>query len=420
MNGRRIHVTVAVMTAVLAVAGTTHGQSIDPTYQQTTMFGIRYSSGRMWKYDFAKDQAVVVDYVRDVDTGTVLTNIRGAAYFPSMPKTYSGFQQIHCFWTDPADNLTKVVHIDVETAQAKRTGINMGKGVVRGAVGAVGQSGGLRTWRVFGVQDKPQPPIILDVDGMANLNPSNNDDFEFTITTPDGTFTRDHLKNVNVQVDANGVFYSGSATLVRFKPKGNGNQNSFKFKGTTYLLNNAKAYEFSGNMNVTVFNDQIKNGKAMGHWWIGSTGESVTVREDSTTIVSAQTPWVATSRLISLHTATGLATTEMELSRLYRGLATNDGGTTFYSVSGTSLYRINPSSKTETLVGTISLTDLNGLSFVGNTLFAFDDSPDRLYAINHNNGQTIGGGAYLKVPDIGAMVFINTSEIPAKTYVAFD
>ena len=68
---------------------------------------------------------------------------------------------------------------------------------------------------------------------MININPNNNSDFEFYLEKPDGsTITRDDL-HADRDLD-----YNGPATLIRFKPKGNGNQNSLTVNGTAYALQN--------------------------------------------------------------------------------------------------------------------------------------------------------------------------------------
>lgn len=425
MNGKQILAAVAA-TGLMASAAL--GQSVDPTIEESSMFGVRMSSGRFWRYDFVTDTKTSVGYVRDVKTGTILTGIRGAAYFPSMPPGYPGFQQIHGFWLDPNDSHSKVVHVDVETGESKLTGIDLGEGMVRGATAVTSSTTATHPdgttyeqliWRVFAMQDVPEPETIPAADGMANLNPNNSANYEFTMTTPTGTYTRDHLHK-NTETDEHGVFYEGTAGYVRFSPKGNGNQNSLILNGEPFLLSNGSVYEFEGDLLVRVFNDHIKNTKSMGHWWIGMDAVTCTVKQDGVVILSPPEPWVPTSRLFALHTETGLSTTTMELKRLYKGLATNDGGATFYTASGSNLYRIDPAAKTETLVGNTLLSDITGLKFVGTTLFAFDDSPDKLFAVDHNTGSIIGTGAYLGITDLGGIVFMPSSEVPKKQYVAFD
>jgi hypothetical protein len=124
----------------------------------------------------------------------------------------------------------------------------------------------------------PDTEIQLTCDllgGEVSINPNNSSDNEFTLTKADGiVFTRDDLKNGTV--DSSGTYYAGQARNFRVKPKGNGNQNGLLVNGSPYPMLNANTYLISGlmgqNLTVRVYNDHFKNGKAMGHWWITTSG----------------------------------------------------------------------------------------------------------------------------------------------------
>lgn len=105
--------------------------------------------------------------------------------------------------------------------------------------------------------------IGISVSGRVNLNPNNNPDNEFQLRCADGTtITRDDLH-------ARGEGYEGAATYAFFRPKGNGNQNSLVLDGVAYELQNGSQCELSAEtMQVRVYNDKVKNGRAMGHWWL--------------------------------------------------------------------------------------------------------------------------------------------------------
>ena len=405
---------IAALTPLLLAYG------IDPQINSSSMFGLRLPTGSLWRYDFSTSKKTWINYVRDVETGQVLTNVRAAGYFNEMPPNHPGFQQIHAFWLDPADSHSKVLHVDIETAEARLTGIDLGEGTVTGAE-AVVEDDGIRHWHIYGLQSSVQPPQPKAVEGMANLNPNNSPDNEFNMVTPGKTYTRDDLHK-DAPVNEQGVLYSGPASSVYFKPKGNGNQNSLILNGEPYYLSNGKGYEFTDTLTVTVFNDHVKNTKAMGHWWIGIDAQTATVTEDGTTIVTPPEPYTPTSSLFSIHTETGLATTIFEMGRQYNGLASNDGGETFYAVTTSGiLYRIDPVAKTETAIGSTGMgAGVTELEFVGSTLYAFDTQPDRLFPIDTATGAKIGTGANLSLGDIGGMVFMPNDEVPAKEYVAFD
>ncbi|MBK7405400.1 MAG: fibro-slime domain-containing protein [Phycisphaerales bacterium] len=101
------------------------------------------------------------------------------------------------------------------------------------------------------------------VAGMVNLNPNNNADHEFVLKLGDGsTISRDDLK-------ATYAGYEGEAQYAFFRPKGNGNQNDLTIDGAAYELRNGAQYElWAPSMQVRIFNDNVKNGRAMGHWWL--------------------------------------------------------------------------------------------------------------------------------------------------------
>ena len=112
--------------------------------------------------------------------------------------------------------------------------------------------------------------------GDININPNNSDHNEFVLTLPDGdTITRDDL--------AKGFTgYSGPATKIHLKPKGNGNQNSLTVDGQSYILVNALTHDITAKkMTVNLY---YKKGdlraKTHGHWWIS-------VKADNATIVSS-------------------------------------------------------------------------------------------------------------------------------------
>jgi hypothetical protein len=105
------------------------------------------------------------------------------------------------------------------------------------------------------------------VGGLININPNNSADHQFVLTLQDGNMvTRDQLTQ-----DYPG--YTGPATCVFGKPKGNGNQNNLLVNGQVMSLLNANTYQISSSsMTVRLYNDKINaKGKAMGKWWISIT-----------------------------------------------------------------------------------------------------------------------------------------------------
>lgn len=108
--------------------------------------------------------------------------------------------------------------------------------------------------------------------GSINLNPNNSSDFEFELRKPGGAIiTRDDLHASSGDLD-----YVGAALWIRFKPKGNGNQNSLTLDGDPFAVRNGTLYTIeplpTGSITVHLYNDKASGkGKAMGKWYIDIT-----------------------------------------------------------------------------------------------------------------------------------------------------
>lgn len=148
--------------------------------------------------------------------------------------------------------------------------------------------------------------------GSININPNNSSQNEFLLVKPDGTtITRDDLQgDTTVYTSAPCVYYTGPAVMIRVKPKGNGNQNTFIVNGAVYPLINANTYDLvSLNMQVQVYNDGRNqgNGRANGQWWLGSiAGNDATIGEQSAAgagPVARQFTIFSTGRIGSAHRA---------------------------------------------------------------------------------------------------------------------
>jgi type II secretory pathway pseudopilin PulG len=127
---------------------------------------------------------------------------------------------------------------------------------------------------IYQKEETALPLLRGDISGAININPNNSPNNEFTLTTPSGTITRDTLA-------ASYEGYTGEASMVRVKPKGNGNQNGLIVNGAPYSLANSTTYTIQANsMTVNVYNDKVKNGKAMGKWWINITATDATIKSE--------------------------------------------------------------------------------------------------------------------------------------------
>jgi len=238
-----------VAAASLLIAGVA---SAEPELSGLVMYGVHRDSGALARYDFAQSQ---FEHVGPIQLGqTTATGIDGAAYIP-------GFQNIFAFWQHPDDQLTRLLYVDSETAQASIVGDDLGKGHVTGAVAAL-------------ISGSPQwlspTSNSLPLAGTVGINPNNSPDNEFVLVTDSGTnITRDDLHQ-NSPVGADGTYYMGGATNIRIRPKGSGTQDGMTLGGQTYPMHNNTTYLFTGDFNVKVYNDHVQhsNGKAMGKWYL--------------------------------------------------------------------------------------------------------------------------------------------------------
>lgn len=133
------------------------------------------------------------------------------------------------------------------------------------------------SWECFGGGDHECDGVHgAEASGVVNINPNNSSQSEFVLTRPDGsTISRDDLHKGYKG-------YNGLATQIRFKPKGNGNQNGLIIDGEPFPVDNGQLYIISApSMQVEIFNDKIVKGKAMGHWWFRIVdGQGVTISGD--------------------------------------------------------------------------------------------------------------------------------------------
>lgn len=112
------------------------------------------------------------------------------------------------------------------------------------------------------------------IGGQLAINPNNNADHEFKLTLADGTeITRDTL------ADHNYLGYSGAASAIHLRCKGNSSQNTLSYNGQPYTFQNNLTYDIVGSpMTVNLFNDNINGaGKSMGKWFIQVTTSDGTI-----------------------------------------------------------------------------------------------------------------------------------------------
>lgn len=251
----------AGLCASLMMAGNATAQGIDPVVYESAVFGISRQTGNMWRHNFHDQSTEHLGKVHN-ESGADLVGIDAGAYIP-------GHQNIIAFWPDSAANVTRMMYVNTQSALATPVGQHLGAGAITGAVAATNGN--------------------ADVSGEANINPNNSPQAEFVMNTGDGLrITRDDLQT-GLAVDADGAIFNGTCTYLRFKPKGNGNQNGLVVNGAAFSMNNGKQYTLVGLMNVTVYNDSVSNGLAMGHWWVRINSGKAYVLENGNMVAGGST-----------------------------------------------------------------------------------------------------------------------------------
>lgn len=398
--GRAVLAASFLVTAALLLAADAPATPAE-ALNQVTLLGIGRTSGNLVMYDFGASELTNVGTVT-TGSGQVLTGVDAAAYIP-------GFQNMFVLWTSPTDGRNKLVYVNVTNASATIMDEDVEGGHFGGAV-AVTTGTDTKTHTVFAVQDaKVKPPSAIS--GLLNINPNNSQQNEFTLTKgTGGNITRDDLAAAD-NLPGNGTYYEGTATFIHVKPKGNGNQNGLTFDGQTVVLQNSNTYDFSGSMEVRLYNDQVKNGKAMGHWWLQILSGHAYLNDN----VQVLFP----NRIITVAYNDGAVNEVMRLSRSYRGLATADG-VVFYATSGRDLYKIDTAALTETKVGTTGLTTPADGKFVSGYLFWYDIGPRTLGAISPATAGAVSSHVSYGLGDLGAMAFFPVGEYPTASASSYD
>ena len=378
----------AALTGLLVPALPAAGQAssaavVNDAVRDAVMYGVRGDTAELFRYDFNAGELHRVGPIRG-RLGTTYTDIGASAYVP-------GFRNLFAFPQDERAGSPRMVYVRLETGEAIPVGDLMEGGRIAGATAADTPAG----WRVFGVQlAKVTPPFT--VAGSANLNPNNSSNMEFTLRAANGTtYTRDDLHSAR-SLPSSGTFFEGAVAMVRFRPKGNGNQNSLMIDGEPYDLQNSNTYTLVGDIQLRVYNTKVKNGRGMGHWWMQITSGTARWEDD----VEVETP----DRLVRIDHKTGTVNEIMPLSRSYAALATADGQT-FYATSGQSLYRLDAVAETETRVATLEDRGIEALEYCNGVLMGFTRESDRLVPVDPMTGHRLAIPAALGCADLTTLTF---------------
>lgn len=395
----------ALSAAIAAGALTFSGQaiaqpSVADTIAETYMYGIDRNNGQLRRYQFSSQSLEAVGTVSNTG-GQACEGIDAAGYIP-------GFANIFALWQDPSDSQNKLLYVSLVDAHAAIVADDLEGGKFTGAV-AVNTVA--HPFSLFAVQVEDVAPP-QDIAGVININPNNSPDNEFqvVIDAAAGTgFSRDQLHN-NTVVNGGGTYYTGPATEVRVKPKGNGSQNSLTLNGEALAMQNSNTYTFTGQMQIRVYNDHIhSNGKAMGKWWIEITEGQVVLNNEA----AVTTP----NRLAKIDYRDGTVTEVMVLSRAYAGLATQDGNV-FYAVSGDKLYSFDITAETETEIGTMGLGEVSDLEFVGDYLMAYDITAEKLAPVSMVDGSLLGTATGFGTGKVSPILFAPSPDDPKLNAIA--
>lgn len=108
------------------------------------------------------------------------------------------------------------------------------------------------------------------------------------------------------------------------------------------------------------------------------------------------------ARLLNVNHRSGGAEQLMTLSRVYESLASTDGNI-FYATFGNQLYRINLGEQTETLVGSLSSSNVKALEFANGQMLGFHNSNSSVSAIGTADGKNTGASHAAAITNMEAM-----------------
>ncbi len=258
-----------------------------------------------------------------------------------------------------------------------------------------------------------------EVSGSISVNPNNSPQNEFTLVTNDGAvITRDDLHQ-NTNVNGDGVFFSGGAQKVYFKPKGNGSQNSLMVDGSAYTFQNSDAYTITGlYMPVIVYNDHIHtNGKAMGKWHVRFYDGYGTVVQGEVSVPAGPTDEAGSAaNLIRVDHKTGAVEEIMALGSAYESLA-GLTETTFLGAAGGDLYLINTLTQTEVVVGSLPQLSVTSLDHAGASLMGYSTANQSVFEVSEVTGALVGSATGIGVADLGSVIF---KEVVGEGFVGYD
>ena len=368
---------LATALALLPAAAHAELQQID----HHRMLGIDRDTAELRGFSFWETDRQSIGVIRDA-SDRPMVGIEAAAYFP-------GFTNLYALWQDPADLKNKLVYVKVHDASATVVFDDLEGGKFAGATAYHSDA---TPHTVFAVQhEKLKPPALIT--GRININPNNASDNQFELDIDGGTIDRGDLHE-QAEITADGTLYEGFASRVRIRPKGGGTQNDVLLDGQPMTLSNSNTYTFAGEMTVRVYNEHVKQGKAMGQW--------VLEIADGTARLDGEVEVLSPHRLAIVGAADGSVTEVMALSRAYGGLATDDG-VRFYTHAEGVAYLIDTAAGTETALRSLG-DHASDLEFVGGQLRVYQTGFGTLHHLPRGE-ETAEAQRSVGLGDLGTIMF---------------
>jgi hypothetical protein len=124
------------------------------------VYGVDQETGDLVRHDFSDDSTETIGTVTD-ESNNPMTGIDAGVYLPGAQNTFT-------FWQDPDDGKTKIIYIDLETAETGQVGQPLDEGKVTGATVVHDDSTTPPTPHVFIVEESDSssesPARLVEVD----------------------------------------------------------------------------------------------------------------------------------------------------------------------------------------------------------------------------------------------------------------
>ena len=434
-----------------------------------SLYGIDGGTGVMSRYNFNDGQVEEVGTVRLSGSETALTGIEASAYIPRSSNVMG-------FWTDPADSQTKLLYIDLKSAEATVLANDLGSGTITGAVAAMPVYNALlganektpdadvRQYSVYAIQNpasfdfdivdnvvKPQSSYVAKVSVLGAAIRSGSSDIPVTMKVtigntvyqPFGSYantngdvndhnnprrhilTETHDANTPIVVSAQS-WYKGDSYIATASNAGSQQVKVLRngddvpkidgFNGQNNIIHFVSDYLDGETGKVTLADNQVIYLFELGTTSMGSSAADfqdlvvlITLADEANDL-SMHSDASDKARLVRIDHQTGHVTPLMDLDNNYDSLAALDARS-FLATSGSDVYRINPTTGSELLLGSVS-GNRHALEVAEKMVYGFDDNTDLLDAV-HSYGVGAAGATHdLGLNDLRTIIFVRDADMP--------